>query len=264
MVFQNLLGLAKDFAMSPARRMRKPPIIRVERPRTMDDDPVVKGILKAISQKRLRPGLKLGEARLASAFNTTRIHVRQALAHLASRRIVTQYANRGAFVGRPSIEEARDIFAARHVIEAATVSALIDRLDASAKQRIKDHMRRERADDRSDRWASLSLTADFHVLIAELAGNTVTLDFAKEVILRTSLAIAAFEIPGSADCSPDAHPHIADLILARNKPAALEAMKTHLNDIENRLRLGEVERDPDDIVTIFQDLGVAPIGRHQA
>ena len=97
MVFQNLLGLAKDFAMSPARRMRKPPIIRVERPRTMDDDPVVKGILKAISQKRLRPGLKLGEARLANAFDTTRIHVRQALAHLASRRIVAQYANRGAF-----------------------------------------------------------------------------------------------------------------------------------------------------------------------
>jgi len=64
--------------------MRKLPAISAERPRTMDDDPVVKGILKAISQKRLRPGLKLGEARLASAFNTTRIHVRQALAHLAS------------------------------------------------------------------------------------------------------------------------------------------------------------------------------------
>ena len=119
--------------MNPVRRKPKSTAVGIERPRTMDDDPVVQGILKAISQKRLRPGLKLGEASLADAFRTTRIHVRQVLAHLASRHIVTQYANRGAFVGRPTVEEARDILAARHVVEAATVSAAIDRLDGSAK-----------------------------------------------------------------------------------------------------------------------------------
>jgi DNA-binding GntR family transcriptional regulator len=250
--------------MNPVRRKPKSTAVGIERPRTMDDDPVVQGILKAISQKRLRPGLKLGEASLADAFRTTRIHVRQVLAHLASRHIVTQYANRGAFVGRPTVEEARDILAARHVVEAATVSAAIDRLDASAKERLKQHMRRERAHDRGDRWASLSLTADFHVLIAELAGNMVTLDIAKELMLRTSLAIATFEVPGSADCSPDAHPHIADLILARDKSGALAAMSRHLDEIEQRLRLGAPERDPDDIFTIFQDLGVAPVGRRES
>lgn len=38
----------------------------------------------------------------------------------------------------------------------------------------------------------------------------------------------------------------------------------HLRDIGNRLRLGEAERDPDDIATIFKDLGAVPIRRHQA
>lgn len=250
--------------MKPVRRKRKIAAVRIERPRTMDDDPVVQGILKAISQKRLRPGLKLGEASLADAFGTTRIHVRQVLAHLASRHIVTQYANRGAFVGRPTIEEARDIFAARHVVEAATVSAAIDRLNGPARERLRQHMRRELADDRRDRWESLSLTADFHVLIAELAGNMVTMDFAKELMLRTSLAIATFEVPGSPDCSADAHPRIAELILARDKSRALEAMRRHLDDIEHRLRLGSPQRDPDDIATIFQDLGVVPVSGHDA
>src|SRR3954469_11136013 len=94
-------------------------------PRSMDDDPVVQGILTAISQKRLKPGAKLGEDRLAEVFGTTRIHNRQALAHLASRKVVVQFPNRGAFVYRPTWEEAQEMFAARSVIEAATVSAVV-------------------------------------------------------------------------------------------------------------------------------------------
>jgi DNA-binding GntR family transcriptional regulator len=183
----------------------------------MDDDPVVQGILTAISQKRLKPGAKLGEDRLARAFGTTRIHIRQALAHLASRKIVKQFPNRGAFVYRPTWEEAREMFAARSVIEAATVSAVIDRLDKPGRDALKRHMKREAGHDRNDRWASLSLTAEFHVLIAELAGNRVLLDMTRELMLRTSLAIATFERPGSQDCSPDAHPGIGELILARDK-----------------------------------------------
>jgi DNA-binding GntR family transcriptional regulator len=214
-------------------------------PRTMDDDPVVQGILKAIVQKRLRPGLKLGEADLASAFGTTRIHVRQVLAHLVTRRIVTHYPNRGAFIRRPSVEEARDIFDARRILEAATVSAVIDRLDRAAIKRLKQHIAREAEHNHHDRWDSLSLTADFHVLIAELAGN----------------AIATFEVPGTPDCSPDAHPGIAELILARDKDGALAAMRRHIDEIEARLHLGRGGRDPDDIAAIFQEIGVAPVRR---
>src|SRR5262245_24569529 len=138
-------------------------------PRSMDDDPLVQGILTAISQKRLKPGAKLGEDQLARAFGTTRIHVRQALAHLAAGKIVKQFPNRGEFVDRPTWEESHVMFVARSVIEAATVSAAIDRLDKAGRDALRTHMRREAGHDRNDRWASLSLTAEFHVLIAELA-----------------------------------------------------------------------------------------------
>ena len=65
--------------------VRKRPAPGAADPRSMDDDPVVQGIMTAISQKRLEPGAKLGEDRLARAFGTTRVHIRQVLAHLASR-----------------------------------------------------------------------------------------------------------------------------------------------------------------------------------
>lgn len=232
--------------------------------RTMDQDPVVQGILKAISQKRLKPGTKLGEDALAQVFETTRIHIRQVLAHLVSRHIVTHFPNRGAFIYRPTVQEARDIFAARRVLETATVNAVMDNLTDDARAMLKQHIGRESGHDRNDRWASLALTADFHILIAELAGNGVLLDFAKELMLRTSLAIATFEVPGSPDCSPDAHPLIADLILAGDRAGALAAMNRHLDEIEYRLHLSATAPDPDDIVAIFQDIGIVPASRGAA
>src|SRR5258708_39367867 len=101
--------------MKPAGKNRETDAGGAE-PRSRDEAPVVRGILQAISQKRLRPGTKLGEDRLARAFGTTRIHIRQVLAHLASRGIVTHYPNRGAFLYRPTVEEAREMFAARRVL----------------------------------------------------------------------------------------------------------------------------------------------------
>lgn len=246
--------------MKPARKDRETDAAGTE-PRTMDDDPVVQGILKAISQKRLKPGTKLGEDALAQVFETTRIHIRQVLAHLVSRHIVTHFPNRGAFIYRPTVQEARDIFAARRVLETTTVATVMDKLDADMRRKLKQHISRETGHDRNDRWASLALTADFHILIAELAGNSVLLDFAKELMLRTSLAIATFEVPGSPDCSPDAHPVITDMILAGDKAGALAAMNRHLDEIEHRLHLGATAPDPDDIVAIFQDIGIAPARR---
>lgn len=231
--------------------------------RSMDDDPIVQGVLTAISQKRLRPGAKLGEDQLAKAFGTTRVRVRQALAHLASRKIVKQFPNRGTFIDQPSWKEAQDIFATRRVIEAATVSAAIDRLDEAGIAALRAHAEREARHDHADRWASLTVTAEFHVLIAELADNAVLLEMARELFLRTSLAIATFEQAGVPDCSPEAHPAITALVVARDKPAALAAMAQHLDAIERRLRPPLDAAGSDDLAAIFREIGVAPVRKRR-
>lgn len=223
----------------------------------MDDDLVVQGILTAIGQKRLAPGIKLGEDRLARASGTSRIHVRQALAHLASRHIVVQFPNRGAFIHRPSWKEAQDIFAARRVVEGATIEMAIDRLDPTGEATIRDHIAREATHDPTDRPASLALTADFHILIARLADNSILFDAVRELTLRTSLAIATFEPPGSLDCSPHAHPGLAQLILRRDKPAAVSAMEHHIDEIETRLVPLRAEAAEDDLAIIFKEIVIS-------
>jgi DNA-binding GntR family transcriptional regulator len=225
-------------------------------PRSMDEDPVVRGIIKAISLKRIRPGAKLGEDQLVDAFGTNRIHVRNVLAYLGSRGIVTQYPNRGAYVTEPSVEEARGVFRTRRILERAAIEALVPRLTEQDIEEIRNHLETETKHLADDRWNTLSVTGDFHALIGHLSGNAVLAKFLEELVLRTSLIIATYEPSGSADCSYDAHPDIAEKLIARDAPAAVAAMDAHLIAMESRLPLDATPEAPTDIAAIFAELGV--------
>jgi DNA-binding GntR family transcriptional regulator len=225
-------------------------------PRSMDDDPVVQGIIKAISLKRLRPGAKLVEEQLAEAFGANRIHIRHVLAYLGSRGIVTQYPNRGAFVAEPSLEEARQVFRARRVIERAVIEELAPRIGEADVRALREHVKHETDHRAHDRWNTLSLTGDFHGLIGRLSGNAVLAKFLDELVLRTSLIIAVFEPAGSTDCSYDAHPGIAERLAERDLPGALAAMDAHLAAMERRLPLEVTPEPPADIADLFAELGV--------
>ena len=229
----------------------------------MDQDPVVQGILRAISLKRLRPGMKLGETELASTFGTNRMHIRQVLSHLGSRNLVTHIPNRGAFVSQPSADEARAIFDARKTLEGAVIARTIDNLSEKTAQELRRVVAAEHSHSHDNRWDGLNFSAGFHVEIARLCGNPVLAKFMEELALRTSLIIAQFEPPGTEDHCPKAHPRIAEKILARDKAGAIRAMDDHLAEMQARLRLDGSEGNGG-IATIFQDLGIVPVSKRKS
>jgi DNA-binding GntR family transcriptional regulator len=155
------------------------------------------------------------------------------------------------------VEEARQIFATRRVLERAAVLELIDKLDAAATAILRQQMGREHEHAEDDRWGTLTITGEFHGLIARLSGNAVMARFIDELVLRTSLIIATFEPRGGEDdCSPDAHPDIASRILARNREGATAAMDAHLRAMEDRLAFDVAPEPVQDLAAIFADLGV--------
>lgn len=243
---------------------RKKNPLAVPPPPAMESDPVVKGILKAISLKRIRPGTKLVADQLVEAFGSNRFHIRQVFDHLGSRNIIRFYPNRGAYLAQPTVEEARQIFATRRILERAAVAELIERLDKSAIAMLNAHVEQEHAHGEDDRWATLTITGDFHNLIAHLSGNAVLAKFIDELVLRTSLIIASFKSRGIDDCSPDAHPAIARLIVARDRAGAIAAMDAHLVAMESRLHFDAPSQGAKDLVSIFADLGVEQRNRKDA
>ena len=82
----------------------------------------------AIVDRRLAPGTKLNEAEVGTLFDVSRTVVRAALQALAFEGLVRTERNRGAFVANPTPDEARQVFAARRLIEPGLALAAAQRI----------------------------------------------------------------------------------------------------------------------------------------
>lgn len=223
------------------------------------DQNIYRAIANAIFEQRLPSGTKLPEDSLGEIFSVSRTVIRKALFRLASEKLVDIRPNRGAMVASPSVEEARDVFASRRVIEAASVRAAMPRMNAEHRERLarlveKDHAAHQESTRRN--WIRYS--GAFHLEIAEIAGNQVLKAFLKELIGRTSLIIGLYEPMQQTVCTYDEHAVLLDALAAGDADVAVNAMVEHLNACEQRLGLEQRNRAID-LHEIFAD-GLDSVG----
>src|SRR5687767_7061647 len=77
------------------------------------DERIHSQLYGAIINHQIRPATPLQEDALAHAFGVSRTIIRKVLQRLAHEKLVELIPNRGAFVAKPSIEQARQVFEAR-------------------------------------------------------------------------------------------------------------------------------------------------------
>ena len=195
-------------------------------------------IFDAIVEQRLPPGTKLGEKALCEIFGVSRTLIRRVLQRLANEHMVASQPHRGACVARPSVEEAREVFEARRALEAHVIDRLAGGLTLADGGRLRRHLAQERqAHAAGDRRRLIRVSGEFHLLLAELAGNRAIARFLRELVSRTSLIIALYEAPGASCCSLGDHTEIIEALVSGRAQVADRAMCAHLLSIEQRLRL---------------------------
>lgn len=203
------------------------------------DERIHRELSDAIVDHRVPPGTSLPEDTLASAFGVSRTVVRKALLRLGHEKLVELRPNRGAMVARPSVEEARAVFEARRVIEAAIVDAVTARATDPALADLRTHLAREQeAEHAGDRHALIRLSGDFHRSLAALAGNDVLGEFVAELVSRSSLILALYQRRSSHPCSHDEHAGVLDAVARRDAATAKARMAEHLAQVEHHLDLG--------------------------
>lgn len=208
----------------------------------------------------LPPETRLVEERLCEIFGLGRTRLRQVLQRLAHERVVTLMPNRGAMVSKPSIREAREVFAARRVIESGIVDAFIESATRADIKRIHDHLSREKAAWReNDRRAMLKLSGEFHLVIAEAAGNGILLELLRDLVSRSSLIIAVYQAPGTPPCPPDEHQELVAALDKRDRSAP-DLMVRHLDHLLAELRLEEPAANQIDLRSVF----AAPSNEHMS
>jgi DNA-binding GntR family transcriptional regulator len=210
----------------------------VAAPQALTTDQIYERILTAIMEHRLPPGTQLVEDRLASIFDVSRTKIREATVRLVHDRVATNIPNRGAFIASPTPDEARQVFAARRLIEPGLVRQAAEKATPRQIGALRSHIAREaKARAGKDPYTLVPLTGEFHLMLAEIAGNGYLARTLRELELITCLCIILYDAPGSHSCLPNEHEQLLAAIEARNGDKAASLMLHHLEHIEHGLNL---------------------------
>lgn len=215
------------------------------------NQPVYQQIFDAILAQNLLPGTKLPEDELATIFEVSRTVVRSALQKLAHSRIIDIQPNRGAIVASPGSTQAKEILAARRLIEGAIIREAVSSVSKNDLQQLRAMVGEEQTNfELENREIGIRLSGNFHLALAAVSGNTTLAGFMKVLVPQTSLIIAKYEKPGFTHCSHDEHFHLLDVIEAGDTEKAIVLMDEHLQHIEDKLNLAG-ENLPKDLHQIF-------------
>ncbi|WP_052763726.1 GntR family transcriptional regulator [Microvirga massiliensis] len=200
-------------------------------------DAVYADLRRAIIEQSLMPGDKLPEDTIGESFGVSRTLVRGALTRLVADGLVEQWKNRGSFVASPSLVEAQQVFDVRRQPEGLVVERLAGALAREHANRLHGHVAAEKRFHGKEGPEAIRLAGEFHVLLAELTGNTLLARYVSEVVSRSSLILALYSRPHPSECGASEHAEIIEALIAGNAARARYLMDHHLGAVQERALL---------------------------
>lgn len=212
---------------------------------------IVRTLTQAIVAHQLAPGAKLVEQKLADQFGVSRTLVRQALLQLSQHQLIRLEPARGAFVAAPSVNEAREVFAVRRMLEVEMTRQFVHHVTPARIRALKAHVAQEKlAVDQGDATGRTALLGDFHVRMAELMGNDVLAQMLGQLVSRCALITLMYQSDRAAQHSHDEHGQIIKALAAKDEALAVQLMQAHLTHVEENL---DFDRGPASV-----DVSTAP------
>jgi DNA-binding GntR family transcriptional regulator len=173
-------------------------------------------------------------------FGVSRTLVREALMQLQARGFIEVRSRKGWYVVEPSIEQARDAFAARRAVETGLVRQAEGQLAGKPLQAVVRRLRQHIADEQAaiegaDAATRAFLLADFHVCLAECLGHKVLADMLRDLTARTTLVATLYQSTHDAQQSCAEHGEIVAEIAQSRFDGAAKLMLNHIGSVEDAL-----------------------------
>jgi len=209
-------------------------------PKPATSDSIAQALSLAIHEHKIAPGTKLGEDELAEIYGVSRTVVRAALQTLSHIKLVDIRRNKGASVASPSLNEAREVFEARELLEPRTARSAAARATVSDIALLERHISDEHAAlDAADPGRALYLSGLFHNEIARIADQATIAGFIETLVAQSSLIIALYWRRESALCEKHAHHALVRALADHDETQAEALMRSHLVDLHSALDLRE-------------------------
>ncbi|KJZ38383.1 GntR family transcriptional regulator [Pseudomonas fluorescens] len=196
-------------------------------------DDLYSQIFDAILEQRIHAASRFTEDSLAQMFSARRSDIRSALTQLSHQQIIILRTNHRPRVAAPDAEQTRQTLHARRLTE-ITLARL------ACRQPRPQDLKRLRALIDSERQCTargpaIRLSGEFHLQLAEMAGNAPLAHFLGTLVPLTSLAIAQFDAQVEGYCTWQAHVAIVDAVERGDATAAEMLMTRHLDHLEQAL-----------------------------
>ncbi len=196
------------------------------------DEVIYQALLRAIVEHQLVPGCRLPEEALAEAFGVSRTGIRNVLQRLAAVQLVVLLPRRGAQVAMPSVEEARDIFRTRALLEVANLPQVIAHCQSPHLAALGQVAQQEQqARSEGDGPAAIRLSAEFHIQLQAISGNQVLTGIVTRLCQRSSLVIAAWGAPWRQGCRCDDHHRLIALLRDGDLRRLSDTLRHHFDAI---------------------------------
>ncbi|MEW9673939.1 GntR family transcriptional regulator [Ammoniphilus sp. 3BR4] len=214
---------------------------------------IYKEIKKAIIQQRLRPNMQLVEEVLAESFGVSRTPIRNVLRRLAHEKMVKIIPHKGTFVSCPTVEEAKEVFEMRRVLEGAAIRKACKQITGEHLHQLELLINEEHAArDHGDLFQVLQITCDFHLEIAKIAGNSYYNRYIEELISLNYVIMAFYGRRQLTLCGLQEHAQILNALNQRDENQAEKLMLEHLQHIEAYLDFDEMPSTPSALNEIFK------------
>lgn len=191
-------------------------------------DKVIEELRQAILSRRLKPGERLVEGRLADELGVSRNPVREAIRVLTTEGLVEVTARRGASVLAMTDEEARETIEVRALLEGQNARLAARRRDEDILARIAAVLNKGTDAVAAKRYDLLpELNQEFHQELAAAGRNRVLSDLLKRLRERTAMLFAPMD-PEHQARTWDEHAGILRAIIAGDERAAATLAAEHV------------------------------------
>ena len=194
-------------------------------------DEVYHKIKSMILRKELRRGEKLSEVALSRELEVSRTPVREGLRRLAADGFVQIVHNSGAWVSCPSSKEVEDAFYVRAKLEGWAASMASRKVTPLFIARLQDNIEKEEEIFKEyDIEKYLDVNVAFHMIIAEMSGNTVLMDYIREILGVTFVYSLFFERFFDTPLNPslDEHRRISEAFASQDEDLCVRTLEGHV------------------------------------
>lgn len=196
------------------------------------EDCIYKLLKNKIIKKELFPNCQIVETQLVKETGISRTPIRTALKRLNYEGMVTIIPNHGAFVSNPTLNEVKEVYECKKLLESASIRLACNNitdeqvylLDELLKQEIETHARR-------DLYQFIKVNTKFHLLIAKASKNICYEKFIAELIAKSNIYLIFYDdfifTSANNSCALQDHIRIVKSLKARDINDCVKAIEKH-------------------------------------